>query len=169
MVFAKIKEKSIPKFFISHLLDIFFYSIRLIKKKNRVGNIAIIVLHRLGDSIFTMEAIRNIVSFHNEKIIIVCFPETLDILKFSFDNVDYLELSHNNFIFADRLATSKAKEKFEKIKPMIIYDLTGNISSASLIFNSSAKRIIGISEVFFKRFIQNFHQLDLAHILQTFI
>ena len=134
------------------LFNSFFFIVRKYKKlfSNNSENILIIALHKLGDSVFTVPAVNEILKFHNNKISLVCFQGTEDIFKISFKNLDLVPLNHNEFYFTNRIASRRARKIIRKCDPGIIYDLTGTVTSAMLIFNSRAKEIIGINKDIFK-------------------
>ncbi|MBT8380716.1 MAG: hypothetical protein KJO59_00005, partial [Ignavibacteria bacterium] len=132
------------------------------------GSIVIVALHRLGDSVFTIPAIKHIQNHYKSKVTIVCFPHSLPIFQIGLRDVEYCPLESNNFYFDKRVAGLKNKKIFKKIKPKIIYDLTGVMSSASLILTSRAKEINGMSREQFKYIFDNHvlirnkaHQIDV--------
>ena len=131
--------------FISSIFLLFFSLIRTIFKafNNIDGTITVVSLHRLGDTIFTIPAIREIQKHYGRKISIVCFPESVPIYNQVFFNVDFCVLEHDAFYLNGRIAGGNARRKLKSLKPSIIFDLTGLMTSASLIFSSKARTIIG--------------------------
>ena len=112
--------------------------------------ISIIVLHKIGDSIFTTHAIKKIIEFHPDKTIsIICFPETKSIFQISFPEVEVLTIPHHHF-WNGRIATCEAKRILSGTRAKIIYDLTGAITSATLIASSNANNIIGMNLEYFE-------------------
>jgi ADP-heptose:LPS heptosyltransferase len=156
MNFTSFKENKIFNFLMSVVLYFFFPFIRSFIKKNKSGKIVVIVLHKLGDSIFAIRAIQEIVNYYQEKVVLVCFPEVTDILKIRFIDSQFLELNHTEFYFSNRIASTTAKKALRKLKPIIIFDLTGNITSASLIYSLPAKQIIGINENIYRSIYSKF-------------
>lgn len=154
--FTLLKSNKIFARVFSFILGIFFSALRSIIPKYKSGKTVVIVLHKLGDAVFTIESVKRIADYVGEKIVIVCFHETTDILKLVMKDAFYLELSHSDFYLSDRIASSKARGLLRKINPQTIYDLTGSVTSASLIFNSSAAKIIGINEPFYKKIYNQF-------------
>lgn len=137
---------------------LFFYVIR---KNNRLfslkdGNVVIIALHRLGDTIFTIPAIKEINKHYGRKIIIVCFPTSIDIYNLVFTDIEYCTIERKDFFFQERIAKKNAKQKLRSLKPYIIFDLTGSMMSASLIFNMKAREIIGINGEQFRTIYDRF-------------
>ncbi len=133
-------------------LNIFFFIIRyLVKSRKTVeGNVVIIALHKLGDSIFTIPAIREIQENHKKKIIIICYPEVVPIYRLGLNGIVFCTVEHKHFFFNDRFADRKARKLLKTTNPEIMYDLTGVMTSASLIFNSRAKELIGMNRKHFK-------------------
>ncbi len=131
----------------------FFYIIRLINRTfaYKDGNIVVISLHRLGDTVFTIPTIKEIKKYYlDKKIIIVCYPEVASIYKLEFPDFSYSTIEHNKFYFHNRIAGSFARKILKSTRPEIIFDLTGVMTSATLIFNSRAKEIIGMNRDQFK-------------------
>ena len=119
------------------LFFLFFSSVRFLMKKSRSvnENITIISLHRLGDTLFTIPAILEIQRHYpNKTLNIVCFPEAEHIYNLSLQNVNFCFLKREDFIWNERLAGRRAKKLLKDLKPDIIFDLTGWLISASLIF-----------------------------------
>lgn len=140
------------------LLLLFLYSIRLMNRFSvyNTGNIVVISLHRLGDTVFTIPAIREILKRFKNKITIVCFPESIPIYNLAFNDVDFCELKREEFYFGRRIAKKGPKKKIKELKPQIIFDLTGSMISASLIYNIRAKEINGINAMQFRSIYDNF-------------
>ncbi|MCC6256532.1 MAG: glycosyltransferase family 9 protein [Ignavibacteriaceae bacterium] len=114
------------------------------------GNIVIISLLKLGDSVFTIPAIREIQNYYKKKIVIICFPESIPIFKLALIGVSFAPVAHNNFLFNERIANSKARKILKASNPEIIFDLNGVMTSATLIFTSRARLIIGMAREQFK-------------------
>lgn len=124
--------------------------LKLFLQKVNANNICIISLHKIGDSIFTTHAIKKIAEYHKDKnISIVCFPETTAIFQLVFPEIKAVAISHNDF-WLQRFANQKARKVLNELNPEIIYDLTGVITSATLIAFSSAKKLIGMNLEYFK-------------------
>jgi len=123
---------------------------------NNNSNIVIIALHKLGDSVFTIPAIREIEKYYKTDINVVCFSETCDIYKLVFTNLNFINLSKTDFYFGGRIASRKARRVIKSLKPKNIFDLTGSITSVSLIYNSRAEEIIGTSENIYKSIYTKF-------------
>jgi len=146
-----INRNKIVSLIINSLFNLFFSVVRYGNKliKNEDGPLVIISLHRLGDTIFTIPAIRQIHKRYGKKIIILCFPESVPIYRIEFDDVQVCPVKHEEFLFGQRFAKHSAKSKLRNLKPEILLDLTGSMISASMIYNIKAKQIIGINRKHF--------------------
>ena len=148
---------------IDKLSFLFFFSVRLVNRlfAYKEDSIVIISLHRLGDSIFTIPAIREIQKIYNKKITIVCYPESIPIYKLEFesiDNIGYCELNKSDFSFRKRLASFRGRKKIKSLKPSLIIDFLGSMLSASLIFNIRTQNITGNNNIFFRYLYDDYVQ-----------
>jgi ADP-heptose:LPS heptosyltransferase len=159
---------------VSILIDIcllpLFYFVRILNRlrANKKGNVVVILLHKLGDTVFTIPAVKEIQKHFNEKISIVCFPESIPIYNLALDNINICEIQHEDFFFGHRIANRRARQTAGSLSPYIVFDLTGTMISASLIFNLKAKQIVGINGIHFRTiydhfiaFRENPHLMDL--------
>ncbi len=152
--------------------DLFFLllrkSINLFRKKE--GNLIIISLRRLGDTVFTIPAVGKILEhYNNYNKIIFCFPESETIYKLVF-NEKIITLNKNDFNFGNRIASSGIRKILKENSPEIIYDLTGDITSASIIFNSTALEIIGMNDRIFKNIYNRYTpKRKVPHLIDTYL
>lgn len=156
-----ISRNKVFSFLINSSFNLFFFLVRTFCKifayKN--GQRVVISLHRLGDTIFTIPAIRELQKYSNEKITIVCFSESIPIYKLAFEDINFCELQHRDFIFNHRIAKPNVKRKLKALRPSVIIDLIGGMSSASILFNSRAEEIIGISKRSFSSIYNHFIEI----------
>jgi ADP-heptose:LPS heptosyltransferase len=130
----------------------------------------IVSLHRLGDTVFTIPAVREIQKYFGEKINIVCFPGSVPIYKLVFDEVNFCILQPDDFYLGGRMARSNARRKLKSLKPKIIFDITCSMVSASLIFNSRAKRIIGSNGYPFRAIYDEFVEARKSpHVMDIYL
>jgi|SRR5690606_10240906 len=128
---------------------------------NKTGSILIISIHRLGDTVFTIPAITQLFkNYYNYKIKILCYEETKAILALKFERESIITIKKNDFFFGRRLAKSYLRKLVRSIKPEIIFDLTGQITSASMIFSSKADKIIGVNKIYFKNIYDKFIDVE---------
>jgi len=131
----------------------------MLSKNKSGGSIVIVALHKLGDAVFTIPAIKQIIYNYEKEIVIVCYPETVPIYETVLTNVYYYKIEHSNFHFNDRYADRKARKLLSSQNPEIIYDLTGVMTSATLIFNSRAREINGMNREHFKSIYDNYCEI----------
>ena len=145
--------------FLVHLFFLsFFLIIRFLCKlfTYNDGTVLVISLHRLGDTVFTIPAIREIYKQFGKKIYIVCFPESVPIYGLAFNDINISELEHDKFYFGGRIAKASARRKLKSLNPLTIFDITGSMMSASLIFNTRANKIIGTNGKQFRTIYNQF-------------
>jgi len=140
------------KEYLKKIVDLILSLILLTNKRVRkVGNgdmIVIISLHKLGDAVFTIPAIRNIINFHSgQKILLICFKETVEIFKLVFKDIEYKVLERKDFYFGGRIGGLYARSILNKANADKVYDITGCITSASILYNCNAKEIVGTNEL----------------------
>ena len=141
--------------YLKKIIDIIITMILLINrrvKRNENGAIiAIISLHKLGDTVFTIPAIKNIISYHSgHRIILICYRETTGIYRLIFNKLEYVILERKNFYFEGRIGGFDARKALKGTNAETIYDITGAITSASLLYRCNAKVIIGMNELRYK-------------------
>ena len=127
------------------------------KSENITKRLVIICLHRLGDTVFCIPAIEGIIeSYKNYDITVVSYPETKSILEIKYKSDQIITLDKNHFILQRRIAKAKNRKIIKELKPEIIFDLTGDPSSASLILNTGAREIIGTNLPYFEKIYSTF-------------
>ena len=140
-----ITENKILSIAIIPIFNSLFFIVRFFSKLfGSVGNsVVVIFLHRLGDTVFTIPAIREIQKHFGKNINIMCYAESIPVYKQVFKDINFCVLNRDDFKLKGRIAGKNAKIKLKNLNPITIIDLTGSMASASLIFNSKAKKIIG--------------------------
>jgi heptosyltransferase-2 len=63
----------------------------------------------------------------------------------------------------DRYLDRKARSILSKLKPKVIFDLTGVMTSASLIYNSRARQIIGFNRKIFRSIYDIYSEFNLGN------
>jgi ADP-heptose:LPS heptosyltransferase len=108
-------------------------------------NIVVISFHKIGDSVFTIPAIKALHDNFGENLFVVCFEENKRIYELVFSNLNFITISERDFYFG-RFSSSKIRSQIKNVSPKIIIDLLGNIKSASLLFLQKTERIYGFNE-----------------------
>ncbi len=147
--------------FVYHCLRSIRYIFKFSASNNK--NIVIIALHKLGDTVFTFDAIHLLKKKIKENVFIVCYPNSKPIFELIHPPELIIEIPQKNFYFNDRIANTKARKILGKLNPHTIIDLTGVMTSASLIFNSAAKEIIGINREIFKGIFTSFSKTRIVN------
>lgn len=133
--------------------------------------VVIINIQRLGDTVFSIPAINQIYNnYEDYKIFIVCWDETKNILRLKFNEDDLVPIFKTNFKIARKIANSEIRNKVKSLNPEIVFDLSGQITSASMIFNSGAHTIIGTNLPFFKGLYDKYvEQRKTPHFIDVYL
>lgn len=150
-IINKLEKIKVLDFFFEFTLSRFFSFIRKWFRKKSKGNVIIISLHKLGDTVFTIPAIKKIIAgFSIQKVYVVTFPDSKELYSIVFKKGNVISIEKNNFIFGGRIASRKVRLILKNLNPELIFDLTGNIVSVSLIAFSHANRIIGMNTKYYR-------------------
>lgn len=140
-----LKKLPLLSLLLDFTLDSFFFIVRKLVSlhSNKGENIIVVSFNRLGDTVFTIPAVKQIINSYKQNIFIICYPESEIIYKKVFSNVKFVSISKERFFFDGRLASRQARKILKRIYPTVIFDLTFSIQSVSLVFSSQAKEIVG--------------------------
>ena len=105
--------------------------------------IVIISLHKIGDTIFTFPTIRFFQKKFGGNLTIVCFKSSFELYKLLDFDVNIISVNDNNFYFGGRIAGLNSRKTIRKLRPEIIIDITGELSSISLFSFTRVKKIYG--------------------------
>ena len=85
------------------LFELVFCLVRVFYKAfaYRNGNLVIIALCRLGDTVFTIPGIKEIQKFYQRKIIIFCYPESVPIYSLKLTDVDFFTIEREHFFLVN--------------------------------------------------------------------
>ena len=155
-----LRELIIFDIFLKVIFFIFLFPLRKINRlfSTNEGAVIIVALHKLGDTLFTIPAISEVRKKYRKNCVIVCYSSSVPIYNLAFRDVEYFVVNHEDFYFQERIAKGTIKKKLKSFNPFIIFDLTGWIISASLIYNIRAKEIIGININQFRAIYDKFVQ-----------
>jgi ADP-heptose:LPS heptosyltransferase len=153
-----IKKSKVLEELSNYFFTSIIYIIRFFVGFGKISNdtTVIIALRKLGDAVFTIPAIKEIQKYQIDKLFLICFPETEPIYRNALSNIDIITLAHDSFYLKDRFAKSSARRLIDKLNPGIIIDLTGVITSVTLIYASKSKKIIGANEKYFHAIYSDF-------------
>ncbi|MHB8579931.1 MAG: glycosyltransferase family 9 protein [Ignavibacteriaceae bacterium] len=124
--------------------------------KNENSRVVIISLNKLGDTVFTIPAIRSLRNKFNDPLTIVCYAESKLIYQLVFEDLQFVIINKDDFYLGCRIAKSRIRKRVSNLLAGVIIDMTGSIKSASLIFNSRAKEIIGSNDKYFSAVYKEF-------------
>lgn len=143
-----------------------FYSLR----QNEEGSIVVIALHKLGDTVYTIPAIKEIKKHYKKSIYLLCYSESIAIYKQGIDYPQFIALERSDFYCNNRIASHSGRVRLRELKPEIIIDLTGVMTSASLIFNTNARMIIGMNRKQFKAIYDLYTSTEYKdHLMDMYI
>lgn len=170
-IINKLGKIRIIDFIIEFLLNRFFsFSRRWFRQKSN-GNVVVISLHKLGDTVFTIPAIKKIIAqFSVKNVFVLTFPESKELYRLVLSSANLIPIEKSNFIFGGRISNKKVKAILNNLLPGIIFDLTGSIASASLIAFSNANRIIGMNTKYCKNIYDNFIPIrQKPHLMDRYL
>ncbi|MBK7378249.1 MAG: glycosyltransferase family 9 protein [Ignavibacteriales bacterium] len=130
----------------------------------------VLVFHKLGDSVFTIPALRLLKQVYDKPITILCFEGTESIFQIGLQGYVIIPINKKYFIFWERFATTGVRRTLARLKPSTIIDLTGVMTTASLIFSSRAEYIYGFNRQHFKGIYDKFMEFELdSHSMDIYL
>lgn len=142
-------------------------------KKGIKKNIVIISFKFLGDTVFTIPAIRYIKkAIPNQKILILCYESNKLVYELEFSDIQYivydkrdldLENRNPNFKFLKTLTDIKS------FKPEYLFDFTSNYKTALLSFLSRTKNSCGFGNNFLAGFYNSFNSESPKSAFEIFL
>ncbi len=157
---------------IYRILFSFVFSLLRIRSLFRSPSRKIVILnfHRLGDSVFTIPSLREILRHYNNDIYIFCFEETKPIFEYALKKGDLITFPKSDFHLSNRIAGNAVRKKLNEINPEMIIDLTGSTLSISVILTSTAKNIIGTNEAYYEAVYTKFTPLRTKpHLMDLYL
>ncbi len=154
---------------INYICYLLFKLVRILSfpQENNSGKILVISFCRIGDTVFTIPALKIFSKIYKD-ITIVCYDNSKTIYQLIFSKFKYIVVNDSGLKFGRRIVKGRYRKIIKEINPQKIFDLTGTILSASLIFNSHTKKIIGFNDNYFKALYSDFipkrttpHLIDL--------
>lgn len=125
------------------------------------NSVAIIALHKLGDTVFTIPALLEYLKGSSSNVHIYCYKESEIIYRQVIEKVNYRQVSKSDFYFNGRIAGYRIRKALKALKPDYIIDMTGSVTSASLIFGCQCYKIYGINETFYKGIYSNYNKIRI--------
>lgn len=170
--YEKIQNR--PKLFkiLNSLFNSFFKIIKYIFRSHnsQSGKTIIILLHKIGDTIFTIPALLNLRKEISDQIIVLCYQYSEHIYKLFIPNISCIVVNQEDFYFNRRIAKGFIRQKINSLDPNFIFDLTGECNSASIIFNSKAHHIAGFNKEIFSGIYDSFSKIDMdKHLILRYL
>lgn len=111
----------------------------------------ILSFHRLGDAVFTVPAVKEIITYYKDKqVSILTYPDSKSIYKTVVKEGSVTSVDKKEFKLNLRIPSGKVHRILRKLEPEILFDITGTIASALLITRSHASRVIGLNKKYYK-------------------
>lgn len=166
-----IKKNNFARVLYVYSTNLLLKSFRIFIRKQQDSDIVIILaLHRLGDSVFTIPAIREIVKYHGKDVTLICFTECEIIYKSAIPDINIKKVHKTELWFNNRFANRSVRKLLKDLNPVLLYDLTCSILSASILFNCKANEIIGANGEEFKTIYSKFQQLrKVPHLIDMYL
>lgn len=170
--YEKIQNR--PKLFkiLNSLFKLFFKILRSIFRSHnsKSDKTLIILLHKIGDTVFTIPALLIIRKQISDQIIVLCYQYSEHIYKLFIPNISCIVVNQEDFYFNRRIAKGFIRQKINSLDPNFIFDLTGECNSASIIFNSKAHHIAGFNKEIFSGIYDSFSQIDMdKHLILRYL
>lgn len=161
-ILGKLSRNKPLNFVVQIFFDFVLTIIRFLSKTffKKGDCVCVISIHKLGDSIFTFDAINSIKSFYNKDVFIICHYNAKEIYALIHPENLIVPIPKESFHFNDRYLDSRARKLLKSLNPEVIIDLTGVMTSASLIFSSGARQIIGMNRKIFRSIFDVFNEVD---------
>lgn len=168
-----LERNKLLRIIISFMADVVSLFIRILFSLKKTDNsiVLIISLQRLGDTVFAIPAISQIIEAHqSNKIYIITFPDTVPIMKLKFPEIDYKILKKDWFFYDRKIANKYSRKLVNKLSAGTIFDLTANISSASLILTTGAKNKIGSNLRYYRKIYSHYIPLrQTPHLIDLYL
>jgi len=170
-IIKKLEKNKIFDLIFEFLSSTLLSLIRNCTRKNLSGNIIIISLHKLGDAVFTIPTVIKVFEhFSNKNVYVLTFSENKNIYNTVLKEEYIIPLEEDGFFLGGRIASKNAIDILKNLQPNIIFDLTGNITSASLIAASKAKEIVGMNTKYCKTIYDVFIPIkNKPHLIDRYL
>lgn len=158
--------KSLFIFFSNNFLYL-LRSVRLNRKKGK--GILIVSLHLMGDTVYTIPAIRHLLRDNpGKKFHVLCFAPGRKLYSEFFPEIEIHAISKKDFI-KNRIAGKKVREVVNRINAETIVDITGAITSVTSVLFASGK-LTGMNLAEYKKVYTHFTPLRTEpHLMDMYL
>lgn len=126
-------------------VSLFLKVTKALTPKQTGENTIVLSFHRLGDTVFTIPAIKGLIdNYEDESIIILCYPEQKPIYEHQFSHLKIITISHQEFRMGGWIANRIARKELKKLSPNSIIDLTGTLTTVSLFLGIERYQVVGL-------------------------
>ncbi|GJQ61454.1 MAG: hypothetical protein SCALA702_05070 [Melioribacteraceae bacterium] len=135
-------------------------------------DIVVLAMHKIGDSVFTVPAIRFLRQRYPEsKITVFCYPNNVRVYEYAFgEDVEIVELDPKLFSRGERWAPAEYRKHVQSLKPGKVFDLLGSLKSFSLIFTLPVKHISAITDPMLAGFFdERIYQQDYNTLIDPYL
>lgn len=157
---------------LTHIVGKYF----ALRKKTSKGvaqnnKVLVVSLHKLGDTVFTIPAVESLMNaYGKENISILCFAESVPIYRLRFPQLTYYPVKPSDFCFGTRIASVNAASMCRTINAEIVVDITGSITSASIIRSTHAALRVGMNSPAFAGMYDKFITVsDQPHLMDRYL
>lgn len=127
--------------------------------------------HKLGDSIFTIPALRLVLEHTRSTIVtIITFEENSEIYSRVFPGVNFIIISRNDFFYHGKVLKLSLWRKYFSLPAEYFFDFSGGLYSAGITILSPAKNKIGINLPLYSKVYDNYIPIrETPHIMDIYL
>lgn len=156
--------------FANPLLRVWRIILRIFAPKSE--DIVVLAMHKIGDSVFTVPAIKYLRKQNPDaEITVFCYPNNVKVYQFAFGSaVNIVELNPAKFALGERWAPAIYRKQIKSLKPGKVYDLLGSLKSLSLIITLPVKHISAITDPMLAGFFdRKIYQQDYNTLIDPYL
>lgn len=154
-------------------LDLLFVLFRAMKQFIGFSNdtAVVISIHKLGDTVFTLPAIRWLVSHQRySKIIIITNEHGAAIYKSQLPGVEYIIVNRSKFLLGEKIVEFSLWPALIGLRAGTVFDFSGGVHSASIGSLIMAQEHIGINTPPFRKLFTTFISIrNTPHIIDIYL
>lgn len=126
----------------------------------RDNSIIVIVLQKIGDTVFTLPALKFLYGKFGKKLKIITFSQNAPILKRVFPS-ELILFENSDFVFNNRIPVKSVFNILRNIKPETVYDLTAEFRSAIVTAYLRPNNSIGFNRELFRGVYSRFYEKNI--------
>ena len=157
MIPNNLKKKVIEKDYFLINLIFRFIRLSLTKRKSNVNKILILSFKNLGDTVFTIPAIKYLRrNLGNKEIVVFCFDENKSIYEIAFSDLSFVTFPKNKINLDSPFINLKVIKEIRKHSPGLIIDFTSGLFIALTLLFSRSKNNVGFNLQIFRNIYDTF-------------